>query len=160
MYVLQKSTYLPALLCIIFMAQIELSKQLWKQKISKYVKFGFSEKATKFEKVFVLLLTRASCSVRTTAYSRVRNKHSSTLILFLTFFQGLRAYSGLHRAHLSSISIMYKWGYAYSFDNFFRGYVYSRLQSTCQKVDEDFSKQMWTSHIIQTLTLCKKSSLF
>ena len=32
------------------------------------LKFGFSEKATKFEKIFVVLLTRASCSVRTTAY--------------------------------------------------------------------------------------------
>ena len=32
------------------------------------VKFGFSEKATKFEKIFVVLLTRASCSVRATTY--------------------------------------------------------------------------------------------
>ena len=32
------------------------------------VKFGFSEKATKFEKIFVVLLTRASCSVRATVY--------------------------------------------------------------------------------------------
>ena len=61
------------------------------------VKFGFSEKATKFEKIFVVLLTRASCSVLATA---VR---------------------------------------------------------TCQKVDEDFSKQMWTSRIIQTLS--KKNCL-
>ena len=30
------------------------------------------------------------------AYSRVRNKHSRTLINFLTFIQGLRPYSGLH----------------------------------------------------------------
>ena len=30
------------------------------------VKFGFSEKATKFEKIFIVLLTRASCSVRAT----------------------------------------------------------------------------------------------
>ena len=29
-----------------------------------FIKFGFSEKATKFEKIFVVLLTRASCSVR------------------------------------------------------------------------------------------------
>ena len=29
-------------------------------------------------------------------YSRVRNKHSRTLINFLTFIQGLRPYSGLH----------------------------------------------------------------
>ena len=32
------------------------------------VKFGFSEKATKFEKIFVVLLTIASCSVPATAY--------------------------------------------------------------------------------------------
>ena len=32
------------------------------------LKFGFSEKATKFQKVFVILLTIASCSVRATAY--------------------------------------------------------------------------------------------
>ena len=36
-------------------------------KASK-LKFGFSEKARKFEKIFVILLTRASCSVRATAY--------------------------------------------------------------------------------------------
>ena len=29
-------------------------------------------------------------------YSRVRNKRSPTIINFLTFFQGLRPYSGLH----------------------------------------------------------------
>ena len=34
-------------------------------------------------------------------YSRVRNKHSPTLINFLTFFQGLRPYSRLHRAYLN-----------------------------------------------------------
>ena len=32
------------------------------------LKFGFSEKATKFEKKIVVLWTRASCSVRATAY--------------------------------------------------------------------------------------------
>ena len=48
------------------------------------------------------------------ANSRVRNKHSPTLINLLTFFQGLRSYSGLHRAYLGSIIIRYKWGYAYS----------------------------------------------
>jgi hypothetical protein len=36
--------------------------------ISKHIKFGFSEKATKFEKIFIVLLTRAACSVRETAY--------------------------------------------------------------------------------------------
>ena len=51
------------------------------------------------------------CSV---CYSRVRNKHSPTLINFLT-------YSGLHRAYFSSISIRYKWGYAYSFCQIFQG---------------------------------------
>ena len=39
----------------------------------------------------------------------------NAVIIFLTFFQGLRPYSGLHRAYFSSISIKYKWGYAYSF---------------------------------------------
>ena len=33
-----------------------------------YLKFGFSEKATKYEKIFVVLLTRATLSVRATAY--------------------------------------------------------------------------------------------
>ena len=54
-------------------------------------------------------------------YSRVRNKHSPTLINFLTFFQGLRPYSGLHRAYFSSISIRYKLVYAYSFCQIFQG---------------------------------------
>ena len=35
---------------------------------STKVKFGFSEKATKFEKIFVVLLTRALFSVGATAY--------------------------------------------------------------------------------------------
>ena len=39
-------------------------------------------------------------------YSRVRNKHSPMLINFLTFFQGLRPYSGLHRGYFSG---MYKY---------------------------------------------------
>ena len=43
------------------------------------------------------------------------------LINFLTFFQGLRLYSGLHRAYLSSKRIRYKWGYAYSFCQIFQG---------------------------------------
>ena len=54
-------------------------------------------------------------------YSRVRNKHTPTLINFLTFLQGLRPYSGLHRAYLGGISIRYKWGYAYSFCQIFQG---------------------------------------
>ena len=48
-------------------------------------------------------------------YSRVRNKHTLMVINFLTFFQGLQPYSGLHSAYFRIISIRYKWGYAYSF---------------------------------------------
>jgi hypothetical protein len=54
-------------------------------------------------------------------YSRVRNKHTPRLINFLTFFQGLQPYSGLHRAYFSSISVRYKWGYACSFCQIFQG---------------------------------------
>ena len=36
--------------------------------IRELIKFGFTEKATKFDKIFVGLLTRALCSVRATAY--------------------------------------------------------------------------------------------
>ena len=43
------------------------------------LKFGFSEKATKFEKIFVVLLTRALCSVRATAYlSKSRRRYFKT----------------------------------------------------------------------------------
>ena len=39
------------------------------------LKFGFSEKATKFEKIFIVLLTRVSCSVCATVYlSRSRHR--------------------------------------------------------------------------------------
>jgi hypothetical protein len=58
--------------------------------------------------------------IHMSVYSRVRNKHTPTLINFLTFFQGLWPYSGLHRAYFSSISIRYKWGYAYSFRQIFQ----------------------------------------
>ena len=43
------------------------------------------------------------------------------LLFFFDFFQGLRPYSGLHKAYFSSISIKYKWGYAYSFCQNFQG---------------------------------------
>ena len=43
------------------------------------------------------------------------------LLYFQTFFQGLRPYSGLHRAYLSNMIIRYKWGYAYSFCRIFQG---------------------------------------
>ena len=38
------------------------------------LKFVFSEKATKFAKIFIVLLTRASCSVRATAYLSKRRR--------------------------------------------------------------------------------------
>ena len=38
------------------------------KKIDSMIKFGFSEKVIKFEKIFVVPLTRESCSVRATAY--------------------------------------------------------------------------------------------
>ena len=48
------------------------------------VKFGFSEKATKFEKIFIVLLTRASCSVRATAYlSKSRRRFFKTNVVKL-----------------------------------------------------------------------------
>ena len=36
--------------------------------VIELLKFGFSEKATKFKKIFVVFLIRASFSVRATAY--------------------------------------------------------------------------------------------
>ena len=39
----------------------------------------------------------------------------------MTFFLGLRSYSGLHRAYLSSKCTRYKWGCAYSFCQSFQG---------------------------------------
>ena len=48
----------------------------------KKVKLGFSEKATKFEKIFVVLLTRVSCSVRATAYlSKSRRRFFKTNVV-------------------------------------------------------------------------------
>ena len=44
----------------------------------------------------VLLCITISWITKIIIYSRVRNKHSRTLINFLTFIQGLWPYSGLH----------------------------------------------------------------
>ena len=44
------------------------AKKTTQVQASAALKFVFSEKATKFEKIFVVLLTRASCSVRATTY--------------------------------------------------------------------------------------------
>ena len=50
------------------------------------LKFGFFEKATKFEKIFVVLLTRASCSVRATAYlSKIRRRFFKTNVVKLYY---------------------------------------------------------------------------
>ena len=53
------------------------------------LKFGFSEKATKFEKIFIVLLTRAACSVRATAYtSKSRQRLFKTMMKCgLLFFE-------------------------------------------------------------------------
>ena len=46
------------------------------------LKFGFSEKATKFEKIFVILLTRALCSLRATLYlSKSRQRFFKTNVV-------------------------------------------------------------------------------
>ena len=53
------------------------------------IKFGFSEKATKFENIFVVLMTRALCSVRTTAYlskSRQRFLKTNVAKSYFTYF--------------------------------------------------------------------------
>ena len=47
---------------------IQVGMAIYESSGLRKIKFGFSEKATKFEKIFVVLLTRASCSVHATAY--------------------------------------------------------------------------------------------
>ena len=49
------------------------------------------------EQIFVSYMFRSYSVVSSKfVYSRVRNKRSPTIINFLTFFQGLRPYFGLH----------------------------------------------------------------
>ena len=75
------------------------------------------------------------------------------LINFLTSFQGLRPYSGLHRAYSCSISIRYKWGYAYSFCQIFqklRLFKGLRLFQTLEyyflpTYSYNFYQKQWTS---------------
>ena len=59
------------------------------------------------------LIHKQSENMKMCYYSRVRNKRTPMLINFLTFFQGLRPYSRLHRAYLNSMIIRYKGSYAY-----------------------------------------------
>ena len=47
---------------------VNITDDFFKASFSHLLKFGFSEKATKFEKIFVLVLTRVSCSVHATVY--------------------------------------------------------------------------------------------
>ena len=47
---------------------VNITDDFFKASFSHLLKFGFSEKATKFEKIFVLVLTRVSCSVHATAH--------------------------------------------------------------------------------------------
>ena len=49
--------------------------------LTAFVKFGFSEKATKFEKKFVVLLTRESCFVRATVYEDFSKQMWSSCII-------------------------------------------------------------------------------
>ena len=62
-----------------------LDNLIWKEIARVWLsnlKFGFSAKATKFEKVFVVLLTRASCSVRAAAYlSKSRQRFFKTNVV-------------------------------------------------------------------------------
>ena len=81
--------------------------QIWLLKLEK--------RRSKLESPENLLLFQLTTVQWKILYSRVRNKHTPMFINFLTFFQGLQPYSGLHRAYFCSISLRYKWGYAYSF---------------------------------------------
>ena len=63
-------TFHTVMLCSVFFSEIQL------------VKLGFSEKATNFEKIFVVLLTRASCSMLATAYlSKSRQRFFKTNVV-------------------------------------------------------------------------------
>ena len=55
-----------------------------------------------------------------TAYSRLRNKHTPTLINFWYFFQGLRSYYGFKRLTFYYISLHILRGYVYSFCQIFQ----------------------------------------
>ena len=90
-------------------------------------------------------------------YSRFLNKFTPTLINFLTFFQGLRFYSGLHRAHFSSISIRYKRGYAYSFCQIFQGL---RLFQTLEYKVEISAAISFRQTVVHKLTLVRSLDVF
>ena len=51
--------------CLLYWTTLKMVHELI---VLSNIKFGFSEKATKFEQIFVILLTRASCSLHKTAY--------------------------------------------------------------------------------------------
>ena len=70
--------------------------QIWLLKLEK--------RRSKLESPENLLLFQLTTVQWKILYSRVRNKHTPMFINFLTFFQGLQPYSGLHRANLSNIS--------------------------------------------------------
>ena len=73
-------------------------RSLWdrphpQQFVGPKVKFGFSEKARKFEKVFVVLLTRAPCSVHAKVYlSKSQRRFFKTYVvkLYYTNFNYMR----------------------------------------------------------------------
>ena len=104
---------MPAVQRNIHKVHMELQNWLLLPPLCLYGSFEYRVLSSIFDKTHFILSIKE--------YSRVQNKHSPTLINFLTFFQGLQPYSGLHRAYFSNISIRYKWGYAYSFCQIFQG---------------------------------------
>ena len=57
------------------------------------IKMGYKTFSVSFLKPYGFQIIGEKVYLR---YSRVQNKRSPTIINFLTFFQGLRPYSGLH----------------------------------------------------------------
>ena len=83
--------------CICTWYNFRLSRFVVYLKAQFYIqlKFGFSEKATKFEKIFVVLLTRVLCSVRATAnLSKSWRRFLKTNVakLYYTNFKGKKMY--------------------------------------------------------------------
>ena len=74
-----------------------------KQSGSFFNKLHCTERQSGNLKKSYRIILQKSCIIVNFVHSRVRNKHSPTLINFLTFFQGLWPYSGLHQAYSSSI---------------------------------------------------------
>ena len=103
-----------------------------KQSGSFFNKLHCTERQSGNLKKSYRIILQKSCIIVNFVHSRVRNKHSPTLINFLTFFQELP----LHRAYFNSISIRYKWGYSYSFCQIFKGLWLFKELSLFQTLDQ------------------------